>query len=169
MTKWLLATALLLMAFPSSGMAQSKASLVGTWKLVSATETTDKGEVKDPFGQNPTGFLTYTADGRVMTIITFGGRKPLSPFPDPPTEEKAEAFTTLVAYAGSYTFSGDTVIHHIEACSIQNLVNTDMVRSVKLQGDRLTLWKKLLFADRGGPMANQELVWERMKPKTTDK
>jgi hypothetical protein len=30
MTKWLLAAALLLMAFPSSGMAQSKESLVGT-------------------------------------------------------------------------------------------------------------------------------------------
>jgi hypothetical protein len=27
---------------------------------------------------NPTGFLTYTADGRMMAIITNGGRKPLS-------------------------------------------------------------------------------------------
>lgn len=168
MTKWLLAAALIVMAFPSSGIAQSKAALVGTWKLVSATNTTDKGEVKDAFGQSPTGFLTYTADGRVMTIITFDGRKPFSTFPNAPAEERAEAFTTLVAYAGSYTVTGDTVIHHIEACSIQNLVNTDLVRSVKLQGDRLTLrWGP--FVERGRQMANQELVWERMKSKTTDK
>jgi hypothetical protein len=34
-----------------SGLAQSSADLVGTWKLVSATDTTDKGQViKDAYG-----------------------------------------------------------------------------------------------------------------------
>ena len=36
MTKWLLPAALILVAFSSSGRAQMKESLVGTWKLVSA-------------------------------------------------------------------------------------------------------------------------------------
>jgi hypothetical protein len=31
------------------------------------------------------------------------------------------------------------VIHHIEVAWVQNLVNTDQARSVKLEGDRLTL------------------------------
>src|SRR5690242_18744871 len=62
-----------------NGLAQSKNALVGTWKLISATDTTDKGQVmKDGYGRNPTGLLTYTTDGRMMAIITNGGRKPLS-------------------------------------------------------------------------------------------
>jgi hypothetical protein len=86
-----------------NGLAQSKADLVGTWKLISVTDTTDKGQViKDAYGQNPTGFLTYTADGRMMAIITNGGRKSLS-VPDrvsAPVEERAKAFSTMVAYGG---------------------------------------------------------------------
>jgi Lipocalin-like domain len=52
---------------------------VGTWKLLSVKATTDKGDVdKAVLGQNPLGLLTYTADGRMMAIISDDGRKPLS-------------------------------------------------------------------------------------------
>ena len=54
--------------------------------------------------QDQEGLLTYTADGRMMSITTKGGRKPLS-VPDnvgAPAEERAEAFATMTAYAGSY-------------------------------------------------------------------
>jgi lipocalin-like protein len=35
---------------------------LGTWKVVSNTATTEKGDVnKAAFGQNPSGLLTYTA------------------------------------------------------------------------------------------------------------
>ena len=65
-----------------------------------------------------------------------------------------------------YTFTGDKVTHHIEICWSQVLGN--QVRSVKLQGDRLTVRRRWLV---GGVMysANSELVWERMKRETTDK
>jgi hypothetical protein len=44
--------------FPFNGLAQSKNALVGTWKLVSATETTKTGEVRDVSGwKNPTAYL----------------------------------------------------------------------------------------------------------------
>jgi hypothetical protein len=126
---------------PSSAVPLTQESLVGTWRLVSYTETTDKGEVKKPDGEHPTGFLTYTADGRVSVIFTHEGRKPLSNLPpeSAPREETSVAFTSLVAYGGSYSVAGDKVTHHIEAAYLQNLVNTDIVRSVKLEGDRLTL------------------------------
>ena len=95
--------------FPVSGLPQSKRDLVGTWKLVSATETTKKGEVRDALGwKNPIGLLTYTADGRVSM------------------KERAEAFATMDSYAGRYTLDGNRVTHHIEVCSIPNLVNTDL-------------------------------------------
>ena len=78
MANWTMALALMFVVFPSNGIGQTKDTPVGTWRLISVTDTTEKGDVKDSFGRNPTGFLTYTADGRMMAIITFDGRKPLS-------------------------------------------------------------------------------------------
>jgi Lipocalin-like domain len=54
-------------------------------------------------------------------------------------EEKAEAFSTFLAYAGRYTLMEDKVIHHAEISSIQNWVDTDLVRLIKFQGDRIIL------------------------------
>jgi hypothetical protein len=60
------------------------------------------------------------------------------------------------------------VIHHIEVASVQNIVNMDQVRTIKLEGNRLTL--------RGGflvkgvmHVATSELAWQRLKPGTNDK
>ena len=162
--RWVLALALLGITFPTEGIAQSKEALIGTWRLVSAKEITDKGEVRDAYGQNPTGFITYTADGRMMAIITNDSRKPLSTLDwfSAPVEERAEAFSTLIAYAGSYTFTGDRVIHHVEAAFAQNFVNTDLVRFVKLEGSRVTL-RTTPYVKRGVHFAYQDLVWERVR------
>jgi hypothetical protein len=165
MTKWILSVALIASTLQSVAMAQSKDTLAGTWMLISSKDVNKKGDVKDSYGENPTGFLTYTAEGRMTVIITNDGRKPLS-VPDwisSPAEERAEAFATIIAYAGSYTFSGDKVIHHVEAASVQNFVNTDFVRFVtKVDRDRLILRVPPLL--KGGERVRQELVWERMKP-----
>src|SRR5271166_3608827 len=102
MKKLILGAALIVALFASGGVAQPNDALVGTWKLVSGTDTTDKGETRAGYGQNPTGFLTYTSDGRMMAIISYGGRKPLS-VPDyvsAPPEERAAAYSTFIAYAG---------------------------------------------------------------------
>jgi hypothetical protein len=111
--------------------AQCSYSVVGTWKLVSVRSTNDKGEVnKVALGQNPSGLLTYTGDGRMMAIISDGGRKPLST-PDrvaAPAEERAQAYSPFMAYAGRYTFTCDKVVHHVEVASLQNWVNTDPKR-----------------------------------------
>jgi hypothetical protein len=130
---------------------------------ISATDTTGKGQlITNAYGLNPTGFLTYTADGRMMAIIANGGRKPLS-VPDrvsAPAEERAEAFATMVAYAGRYTLSGDKVIHHIEVTDVQNFVGIDAVRTiVKVEDKRVTLLAALF---KGGLQVTEELVWERM-------
>ena len=168
MTKRILAVALVVMTFSSNGIAQSKDAIVGTWRLVSSTYTSNKGEVKNAYGPNPSGSITYTADGRVMAIITNDGRKPLSvaDYISAPAEERAEAFATLVAYAGRFAVTGDKVIHHIEIAWLQNYVSTDLVRSiVKLDDNRLILRTPPVL--RGGiQWAYQEAVWERVKPQT---
>ncbi|PYU23054.1 MAG: hypothetical protein DMG30_12965 [Acidobacteria bacterium] len=157
---------LLFLVVPTrSASAQSKADLVGIWKLVSATETTKKGEARAVYGwKNPQGLITYTADGRMMAITTNGGREPLS-VPDnvgAPAEERAEAFATMTAYAGRYTLDGNEVIHHIEVCSIPNAVNTDQVRLItNLKGNSLTL-RTATILGAYAQIAYREFVWERI-------
>jgi hypothetical protein len=133
--------------------------LVGTWKLVSASSTTSKGEPSsDPYGTSPTGLLTYTADGRVSVLISHGGRRPLPPLAA--MEQHAEAFNTFLAYAGKYAISGETVIHSVEVASIQNYVGKDLVRTVKFQDDRIIL------ATPPTPVKGKtviiELIWQRL-------
>ena len=65
----------------------------------------------------------------MMGIINYGARKAFSSMP-PPEQERAEAFSTFLAYAGRYTVSGDSIIHHVEAAWRQDWVNTDQVRLI---------------------------------------
>jgi len=148
----------------TSAHGQCKDSVVGTWRLVSVTASTDQGEVdKAVLGPNPSGFLTYTADGRMMTIISDGGRKPLSVADRvaAPTEERAQAYATFMAYAGSYTFTCDKVVHHVEVASLQNWVNTDQTRFVRLQGNRLFVRNTPQL--RGGVMITIQSTWQRLE------
>jgi hypothetical protein len=144
--------------------AQCNESVVGTWKLLSVTARTDKGDVDMVvLGQSPSGLLTYTADGRMMAIISDDGRKPLSIADrvSAPADERARAYSTFMAYAGRYTFSCDKVVHHVEVASLQNWVNTDQTRFLKVQGDRMIVRNTPML--RAGVMVNIESVWERVK------
>jgi hypothetical protein len=166
MLRWILALTLAVTVLTAHAAAQSNDLLMGTWKLVSAKITTDKGEVRDSWGEKPVGFLTYTADGRMSAILTFGDRKPLSvsDFMTAPVAERAEAFATVAAYAGSYTHTGDKVVHHVEAASMPNDVGTNLERVVvKLDQDRLVLRVAKPYLRGGMMVRSQELLWERVR------
>jgi hypothetical protein len=106
------------------------------------------------------GFLTYTQDGRVTALISYGGRKSLS-FGGGTLEEQAEAFKTFLAYAGRYTLGGDKVTHHIEISSIQNYVGKDLVRNIKFQGDQLILVTPPTPVN--GKIQTVNLLWQRLR------
>jgi hypothetical protein len=142
-----------------SGMAQSEDQLVGTWGLVSASSVTRSGERNEtPYGVGPVGLLTYTSDGRVTSLISYGERKPLSM--NVTSQEQAEAFNTFLAYTGRYSIKEDKVIHHIEISSIQNYVGRDLVRNVRLSDNRLTLTTPPTMVN--GKFQSIELTWVRL-------
>jgi hypothetical protein len=137
--------------------------LVGTWRLVSASSTTSAGERSEtPYGHNPTGFLTYTSDGRVTAMISYGRRKALSIGGGTVSalEEEAEAFKTFLAYCGRYTLDNNKVTHHVEISSIQNYVGKDLVRTIKFQGDQITLVTPPTRVN--GKLQTVELIWQRL-------
>jgi len=144
----------------SGAFGQENNKLVGRWKLVSASSTTSKGEpIETPYGLDPVGFLTYTADGRVTALISYGGRKALSGSGGT-LEEPAEAFKTFLAYGGTYTLSGDKVTHIIEISSIQTYVARDLVRRIQFHGDRITLTTPPTLVN--GKVQTVELIWQRV-------
>lgn len=144
-------------------MAKLHDHLVGTWKLLAASGTTHAGEgCEAPYGPNPEGQLTYSADGRVTALISYGGRKPLSPGATGLEQqaEQAEAFKTFIAYGGRYTVGDDGVTHHVEISSVQNYVGRDLVRGVKLHGDQITLVTPPMLVN--GKTLTIELIWQRL-------
>ena len=159
----LLAIAAIAVAVQAHVSTRSRDSVIGTWKLVSASASTADGRLIDaPFGSSPTGVITYTREGRMMAMISYGGRKRLSGDRiSSPAPERAEAFATFFAYAGRYSADGDKVVHHVEISSVQNWVNTDMTRLVTFDGDRMTLRTPPLSV--GGTTQVTDLVWERVK------
>jgi hypothetical protein len=140
---------------------QAGDQLVGTWKLIGASSTTSAGErIETPYGVGPTGFLTYTAEGRISSVISYGGRKPLS-LGGGKMEEQVEAFKTFLAYAGRYSLKGDQISHHIEVSSVQNFVDRDLIRTIKFEDDRITLTTPPTPVN--GKIQTLELVWQRLQ------
>ena len=139
------------------------ADLVGTWRLSSwIQEETESKIAHKPFGEHPSGLITYTADGHMMVIFSDPSRKS-SASPRPTDAEATELYRTMVAYAGTYSVDGNKVTHKIEVSWNQAWNGTNQVRSFDISGERLTI-KTQAFVS---PFLNKQivatLVFERVK------
>jgi hypothetical protein len=143
--------------------AASVPSLVGTYRLISAKEVVvATGEVK-PFGTNSMGYITYGADGRMMTLLGDKDRPTLT-FTDKVKDEgiKARLYDTMGGYGGTYTFDGAKVVHHIDIATRPAVIGTDAVRYVEFRGNRLIYTTKPGPSPRSGAIVTFEDVWERV-------
>jgi hypothetical protein len=119
--------------------ARAADSIVGTWRLISLSEQeTESKAVHNPLGNNPSGLLTYTDDGRMMVIFTASTRHPAAG-PKVTESEAAELYKTMAAYAGTYGFDGEKVTHKIEISWNQAFNGSNLQRYVTVSGDSLTL------------------------------
>jgi hypothetical protein len=112
--------------------------LLGTWKLKSHVATTVAGARSTPYGEHPTGYLSYSADGRMQAIGASDGRT--APQGDDPTDdERARLYDTMFAYAGTYTLGVDKVTHHVDISWNHLWSGSDQVRFYKLSGNILII------------------------------
>jgi hypothetical protein len=143
---------------------RARDALIGTWRLVSRKNRDAGGQVTYPMGANPLGYLVYTPVGHFTVTISRPRRAgfPLDDLLGGTMEDKARAVESFVAYAGTYTFYGDRVVHHVELSLFPNWVGTEPERAAELTEDRLTLSAGPL------PLAGKQqlarLVWERVDP-----
>src|SRR6478736_4006129 len=150
---------LLALQAASPSLADDRDRLVGTWKLVSAvSEDLTSGQKTNIYKGTPVGFITYGADGRVMTIIVDSPRQK----PAGATASAAEAealFRSMAAYAGSYTIKGNQVIHRPDASWNETWTGTDQMRDYKFDGERLSLATEASPNPFTGKMSVRTLVW----------
>ena len=153
--------AVVMVSVPAPFASRQPDDLVGTWKLVGASASAGGKLNNAPYGAQPTGMLIYTSQGTMSAIVSYSGRALLSADRvAAPLEERAAAFETFFAYAGRYTLTRDTVVHHVDVASVPNWVNTDLIRVVERDRNRLTLRTPPLVV--GGELRTSELVWERL-------
>src|SRR5690349_15807121 len=105
-----IAGAAMMLALPAIAMDEESGDaddLVGVWKVKHFTLQTLGGgdRPKEIFGSDPRGYLIFTREGRMMTIITRADRKPALT-----TEGQAALLQSMVSYTGRYRIESDRVV-----------------------------------------------------------
>ena len=159
--KWLVVLGLFLIAVQPS-FADDRAQIVGVWKLVSwEREVQATGARLSVFGKNPTGYLIFTPEGRMMQILTAEGRKA------PNTEkERAALLDSMTAFTGMYRVEGDRYIFKYDVAWHPARVGAETVSSFRFEGNRLHLigdWTPATTAGKTGIMGRAIITWERVK------
>ena len=136
------------------------ADLVGTWKL--AVWRTRLGDaVRYPFGERPSGLLIYTPRGE-MSVQIAAQRRSLLATEDPiggAESERASAFSSYLAYTGTYEVVGDAIVHRVATALFPNWVGTEQRRRFTYGGNVLTVGTDPM--EVGGEVVVNELVWIR--------
>ena len=140
-----------------------KHKLIGTWKLVSyIREEIPSGRTSDVMGPQPSGYLIYAVDGRMMVIFVHSDRKkPLGAVPN--QAESEELVKGLVSYTGTYAVQGDTIVHHVDVSWNEAWTGTNQTRFYKFEGNRLSLATTKSLDPVEGKLSVRTLIWERVK------
>jgi Lipocalin-like domain len=157
-------TALGLVVSLNSAVAQTKSikdQLVGTWTLVSETDTQSDGKKIEGFGPNPLGVYMFDANGHFAQMLLRADLPKYSNRLQGTPEQYKAVGQGLVAYYGTYSVNeADKVVNvHILGGSFATFNGTDGKRIIaSLTADELKFTNP---ATSGGTTADS--VWKRAK------
>ena len=104
-------------------------SIVGTWKLVRAVARDGSGAtLPEPYGGKGIGRVTFTADGRMQSMVCDGRKK-----------MPAGVARDYSSYCGNYTFDGTRLVKRVDAASDPSRLGSDQVRGVRFEGELMAL------------------------------
>jgi hypothetical protein len=115
--------------------------LSGAWRLVAWRRIAEDGTVTHPLGEDVRGLLIYTADGR-MAVQMAAAARPSLDTADPlggEVQARADAYSTCLAYFGSYELQDDKVVHRIEASLYPNWSDQVQERPLAFENGELVL------------------------------
>ena len=158
---WLMcAAAASIVLLAGAVQARMADGMVGTWQVVSITNTAADGTITHPYGDHPTGSMIAESNGRFVLMLLD---------PDVPrfasnnrvrgtAEENAAAVWGSLAYFGTYSFAGATNNLMLAGSTYPNWTGTTLTFSIRsITPDTLT-WS--VAAAIGGETQTE---WRRLK------
>ncbi|HJV86884.1 MAG TPA: lipocalin-like domain-containing protein [Noviherbaspirillum sp.] len=140
----------------------SEQGMTGRWQIVAWEQVYDDGRRTYPMGQQLEGFIQYDPDGRMMCMLCRGDRRNFTSGGqwNASEQEKAQAYNTMLAYAGTYTCSGDIVSHHVELSAFPNWKGGTQKRRIEtMDAGQLVLVARL--EDGTSEARTARLAWKR--------
>ena len=129
----------------AAGSIESK--FLGTWRLVGVVrEEVETGRKLD-VDATPSGYISYTPDGRLMVIISHV------------VPGRPEGFT---CYAAQWHIEGDTVVHEIDVTNRKSWKGTRQLRNFRFEGNRLILTPPVGEDYVHGTITRRSLTWEKV-------
>lgn len=138
--------------------------LEGTWQLAAWRRIAADGTISYPLGADARGQLIYTPNG-MMAVQIAAAIRPTIPTEDPLGGDpgaRASAYSTYLAYFGTYEVRGEQVIHHLDSSLFPNWSGQDQARALGSEGDELVLRTPPMQLSDGTTVVN-ELAWSREK------
>lgn len=131
-----------------------------TWNLVGWRRIADDGSVSYPLGADARGLLAYASNGRMSVQIT-GAKRPDLGTDDPlggDLAARADAYSSYLAYFGSYAVEGDSVVHVIDGSLFPQWSGARQVRPFSTESGQLVLRTPPMRLADGSTVVN-ELAW----------
>jgi hypothetical protein len=152
----------LLLSMPFSAAASEK-DLHGTWKMVSQSQKVlDTGEVRAGRGAAPRGYLTFTPEGRVMSVILNDKRPKPESVAKLTDQQRIELFNTMNAYAGTYKLQGNKLTYQFELTHNEVPARAS-AREIKIEGRKMTMVNEPAAAMADGKRVQTTTVWEKVQ------
>ena len=141
----------------------AESDLYGTWKLVSLnSKLMDTGQMDQPRGKAPTGYVSFTPDGRVTGMIVSEKRLKPESRDKLTDQQRIDLFKTMNAYAGSYKLEGNKLTYRFDLTH-DALTERASLREIKIEGRRLTMVNEPATGVSDGKKRQTTTVWEKVQ------
>ena len=133
----------------------------GTYELIEKYSIKTDGTKIHPWGEDVKGMIIYT-DTHVSAQLGVRKRRTFSDFNfrDAAVDEAQEAFTTYIAYFGTYEVKNGYVIHDVQQSLFPNWIGHKVKRYYRFDEDMLYLEAKEITQTTG--LEKTVLVWRRL-------
>jgi hypothetical protein len=153
--------------FAAASTNTERKKFIGVWRLVSGEyKDVATGEVRNPWGKNPVGWLSYDEAGHVFAQLMDPGRRTVGGLANrgaaaaiatASADDMREMLTGFNSYFGTFDVDkpSRTVIHHLQSALIPSWVGSKQRRTYEFIGrDQLILFNT-------ASEAAYRLVWKR--------
>lgn len=139
-------------------MPSIRERLVGCWRLVGYSVTTDGDAADHPLGDTPLGTILYTPDGYMAAQLAKPG----------PYKDNQQPTAYAIAYSGPYAVNeqASTVTHQVQVSVIPHWLGTTQLRQVQFpESGTLVLSVTHESSPQSGVLTTTTITWSRQPPR----